>query len=124
MPLVINFDVSLPIGEIDRFAANCRAALRVRWPESRNVFYGHIGDSNLHVSVMISNEGAEVMHAVDDVVYGAVRQMAGSVSAEHGVGTLKRAYLGYSRSAPELALMRQLKRTLDPRGILNPGKLI
>jgi FAD/FMN-containing dehydrogenase len=50
--------------------------------------------------------------------------MAGSVSAEHGVGTLKRAYLGYSRSAPELAVMRLLKKALDPKDILNPGKLI
>jgi FAD/FMN-containing dehydrogenase len=124
MPLVINFDVSLPIGEIDRFAVSCRAALQARWPKSLNVFYGHIGDSNLHVSVMISNQGAEVMHAVDDVVYGAVRQMAGSVSAEHGVGTLKRSYLSYSRSAAELAVMRQLKQALDPKGILNPGKLL
>jgi FAD/FMN-containing dehydrogenase len=64
------------------------------------------------------------MHAVDEVVYEAVRKMAGSVSAEHGVGTLKRTYLEYSRSAPELAVMRLLKKALDPRGILNPGKLI
>jgi FAD/FMN-containing dehydrogenase len=64
------------------------------------------------------------MHAVDAVVYDCVREMAGSVSAEHGVGTLKRAYLGYSRGAAELAIMRQIKQALDPKGILNPGKLI
>ena len=124
MPLVINFDVSLPIGDIDAFVTRCRAALQVRWPGSHNLFYGHIGDSNLHISVMIAGEGPEVMHAVDEVVYEAVRKMAGSVSAEHGVGTLKRTYLEYSRSAPELAVMRLLKKALDPRGILNPGKLI
>jgi FAD/FMN-containing dehydrogenase len=124
LPLVINFDVSLPIGDIDAFATRCHGGLQARWPGSHNLFYGHIGDSNLHISVMIEGEGAEVMHAVDAVVYDCVRAMAGSVSAEHGVGTLKRAYLGYSRSAPELTLMRQLKQTLDPKGILNPGKLI
>jgi FAD/FMN-containing dehydrogenase len=124
MPLVINFDVSLPIGDIDAFAIRCRASLQAKWPSSHNLFYGHIGDSNLHISVMISGEGPAVMHAVDAVVYEAVREMAGSVSAEHGVGTLKRAYLGYSRSAPELAVMGQLKQALDPKGILNPGKLI
>jgi FAD/FMN-containing dehydrogenase len=123
-PLVINFDVSLPIGDIDAFVTRCRAGLQARWAGSHNLFYGHIGDSNLHISVMIANEGAEVMHAVDGVVYDCVRGMAGSVSAEHGVGTLKRAYLGYSRSAPELAIMRQLKQALDPKGILNPGKLL
>ncbi len=124
MPLVINFDVSLPIGDIDRFVTRCRADLQARWPGSHNLFYGHIGDSNLHISVMIAGEGPSVMHDIDAVVYEAVRAMAGSVSAEHGVGTLKRAYLGYSRSAPELALMRQLKQALDPKGILNPGKLL
>jgi FAD/FMN-containing dehydrogenase len=124
MPLVINFDVSLPIGDIDSFVTRCRADLQARWPGSHNLFYGHIGDSNLHISVMIAGEGPSVMHDVDAVVYEAVRAMAGSVSAEHGVGTLKRAYLGYSRSAPELALMGQLKQALDPKGILNPGKLL
>jgi len=123
-PLVINFDVSLPIADIDMFAANCRTALQAKWPDSINVFYGHIGDSNLHISVMMEGYGPEVMHEVDAVVYEAVRAMKGSVSAEHGVGTLKRAWLGHSRSAAELAVMRQLKQALDPKGILNPGKLI
>jgi FAD/FMN-containing dehydrogenase len=123
-PLVINFDVSLPIADIDSFAANCRAGLLAKWPDSLNVFYGHIGDSNLHISVMMEGQSPEVMHEVDAVVYDAVRAMKGSVSAEHGVGTLKRAYLGHSRGPSELALMRQLKRALDPKGILNPGKLI
>ena len=123
-PLVINFDVSLPIADIDSFAAQCRAALSAKWPDSLNVFYGHIGDSNLHISVMMEGQGPEVMHDVDAVVYEAVRAMKGSVSAEHGVGTLKRAYLGHSRSAAELGVMRRLKQALDPKGILNPGKLI
>ena len=95
-----------------------------KWPDSLNVFYGHIGDSNLHISVMMDARGPEVMHEVDAVVYEAVRAMKGSVSAEHGVGTLKRAYLGHSRSEAELAVMRRLKQALDPKGILNPGKLI
>jgi FAD/FMN-containing dehydrogenase len=123
-PLVINFDVSLPIADIDSFAAECRAALSAKWPDSLNVFYGHIGDSNLHISVMMEGYGSEVMHEVDAVVYQAVRAMKGSVSAEHGVGTLKRAYLGHSRGAAELSVMRRLKQALDPKGILNPGKLI
>ena len=123
-PLVINFDVSLPIADIDAFAAACRSALAARWPDSINVFYGHIGDSNLHISVMMEGHGPEVMHDVDAVVYDAVRAMKGSVSAEHGVGTLKRAWLGHSRGPAELAVMRRLKQALDPKGILNPGKLI
>ena len=125
----MNFDVSLPIAGIGEFAARCRAGLDARWPQALKLFYGHIGDSNLHISVMMESRGSEaevpaVMHAVDAVVYEAVRAMAGSVSAEHGIGTLKRGWLGYSRSEAELALMRLLKQSLDPKGILNPGKVI
>jgi FAD/FMN-containing dehydrogenase len=128
-PLVINFDVSLPIARIDDYVTRCRAGLDAAWPEAHKLFYGHIGDSNLHISVMMARPAAEqalrdLMHAVDAVVYEAVRDMGGSVSAEHGVGTLKRDWLGHSRSEPELALMRVLKQTLDPKGILNPGKVI
>jgi FAD/FMN-containing dehydrogenase len=128
-PLVINFDVSLPIARIDDYVARCRARLDAGWPAAHKLFYGHVGDSNLHISVMMDRPSGEpalrdLMHAVDDAVYTAVREMGGSVSAEHGVGTLKRDWLDHSRSAPELALMRLLKQTLDPKGILNPGKVI
>jgi FAD/FMN-containing dehydrogenase len=64
------------------------------------------------------------MHDVDDIVYGVLGSYAGSISAEHGIGTLKRDYLHLSRNPEELALMRALKQALDPKGILNPGKVI
>ena len=128
-PLVMNFDVSLPIARIDDYVGRCRARLDAAWPAAHKLFYGHIGDSNLHISVMMDRPNGEsatraLMHAVDAVVYEAVRDMAGSVSAEHGVGTLKRDWLGHSRNEAELALMRLLKRSLDPKGILNPGKVL
>jgi len=65
-----------------------------------------------------------VAHEMDDIVYDAVRRIGGSISAEHGIGTLKRAYLGHSRSAAEIEVMRRIKAALDPKGILNPGKVI
>jgi FAD/FMN-containing dehydrogenase len=65
-----------------------------------------------------------VRHAVELTVYEVVREMGGSVSAEHGIGTLKRDYLGYSRSEAVVGLMRTLKAALDPNGILNPGKVL
>ncbi|KXU91892.1 FAD-linked oxidase [Caballeronia megalochromosomata] len=120
----VNFDVSLPIGFIGRFVDACRAALDARWPSNRAYFFGHIGDSNLHVTV----DGHSVPGVAHDDIYGFVYDMlasyGGSVSAEHGIGLLKRAYLPLTRSPEELAAMRAIKAALDPKGILNPGKVI
>ena len=118
----LSFDVSLPITSIGEFVADCAQRLRQRWPDIGIVNFGHIADSNIHVCV---KPGAAPLpeHEVDEVVYQAVRDYRGSVSAEHGIGLLKRAYLGHTRNAAELALMRSLKRSLDPAGILNPGKI-
>jgi FAD/FMN-containing dehydrogenase len=121
---LLNFDVSLPVARIGDFAAACGASLRARWPQSHNSFYGHVADSNVHICVSVDYRPGEDMHDVDDVVYGVLRDFGGSISAEHGIGTLKRPYLRLSRSAEELAMMRCLKAALDPRGILNPGKVI
>lgn len=127
LPHLVNFDVSLPIGQIDAFAAACRQRLAARWPSgpaSHAAFFGHIGDSNLHICVSVPYGPGEGMHDVDEVVYDTVRDFAGSVSAEHGIGLLKRAYLGHSREPAEIEVMRRLKAALDPKGILNPGKVI
>jgi len=121
---VVNFDVSLPITQIGAFAADCHAAIKMRWPGAHCFIYGHIGDSNLHITTSIDYGPGEDMHTVDDLVYGAVKAHSGSISAEHGIGSLKRSYLHLSRSPQELALMRTLKQALDPSGILNPGKVI
>ena len=121
---LLNFDVSLPIAGIGEFAEHCGAALSARWPGSHNSFYGHVGDSNVHICVSVAYRAGEDMHSVDDIVYGVLRGFGGSISAEHGIGTLKRPYLGYTRSPAEMALMRTIKAALDPKGILNPGKVI
>lgn len=124
LPNRINFDVSLPIPKIGAFAEECAMALQVRWPRSHHSFFGHVADSNLHICVSTEYGPGEDMHSVDETVYGVLRKFGGSISAEHGIGTLKRPYLGYSRSSEELALMRRIKAALDPKGILNPGKVI
>jgi FAD/FMN-containing dehydrogenase len=124
LPNLLNFDVSLPIGQIGAYAEACTAALKARWPAAHVSFYGHVGDSNVHICVSTLYGPGEDMHAVDDIVYGVLGRHHGSISAEHGIGTLKRPYLHLSRNAAELALMRNLKQALDPRGILNPGKVI
>ena len=124
LPNLLNFDVSLPIGRIGDYAVDCTAALKQRWPDAHVSFYGHVGDSNVHICVSTLYGPGEDMHSVDDIVYGVLGRYHGSISAEHGIGTLKRPYLHLSRSAAELALMQRLKRALDPNGILNPGKVI
>ena len=118
-----SFDVSLRIPQMESFVAEVRAGLKARWPDSQVVFFGHLGDGNLHVIPGVGDGSAETHHAVEEIIYGALRTRGGSVSAEHGIGLEKRAYLSWSRSAEEIALMKTLKRTLDPKNILNPGKV-
>ena len=124
LPNLLNFDVSLPIARIGDYAVACGKALNARWPGSHNSFYGHVGDSNVHICVSVDYSLGEDMHSVDDIVYGVLKDYGGSISAEHGIGTLKRPYLHLSRNPEELNLMRTLKQALDPKGILNPGKVI
>jgi FAD/FMN-containing dehydrogenase len=123
LPHLINFDVSIAIGRLGDFAEACEAAIRVRYPDAHISFFGHMGDSNLHIAVSVGASDDATLHAVDDITYGVVRDFAGSISAEHGIGVLKRDFLHYSRGPAELALMRAIKQTLDPNGILNPGKV-
>jgi FAD/FMN-containing dehydrogenase len=118
----VNFDVSLPMAEIGRFASACRAALDARWPGHASVFFGHIGDSNLHVSTDASTIGGDVQ-GLEHLVYDLVGDFAGSVSAEHGIGLHKKPWLGRSRTPAELAAMRAVKAALDPLNLMNPGKI-
>ena len=124
LPSLVNLDVSIAIGGLDRFATACAAALDRRFPGCHVSFYGHIGDSNLHVSVSIAGAGEADLHEIDEIAYRLVAEHGGSISAEHGIGTLKRDYLGYSRKPEEMDVMRRIKSALDPNGILNPGKVL
>ncbi|CAM2164048.1 FAD-binding oxidoreductase [Burkholderia orbicola] len=124
LPQLVNFDVSLPTGELGTFAERCEAALRARWPALTCLFFGHVGDGNVHIGVSLAAMTDADADALDHCVYAVVREMGGSVSAEHGIGVLKRPYLAHTRSDAEIGLMRRLKAALDPRGILNPGKVL
>jgi FAD/FMN-containing dehydrogenase len=119
----LGFDVSVPTGEIDDLAQEIAAALKERWPELVAVYFGHVADGNLHVSVRMSGHKIPA-HPIEEAVYGVVARRRGSISAEHGIGSHKREFLHLSRSPAELALMRTLKRAMDPNGILNPGKIL
>jgi FAD/FMN-containing dehydrogenase len=120
----INFDVSLPISRIGQYVQTCREALSARWPTHRTVFFGHIGDGNLHLTVDARTLGPDVDEVeVELLVYRLLQAEDGSISAEHGIGLLKKQFLHFSRTSTEIALMRALKDFLDPRGTLNPGKI-
>lgn len=122
----INFDVSLPIPRIGAFVEAAVEAITGRWPGCRVVNFGHIGDSNLHLTVdgsSLPDNSPATRYAVETIVYELVGHWHGSISAEHGIGLLKRDFLPYSVAPEALAAMRTLKAAFDPRGILNPGKV-
>jgi FAD/FMN-containing dehydrogenase len=122
---ILTFDVSLKIADMQAYVAAVRSGLAERWGEAFSlVVFGHLGDGNLHLIVGVSDFSPEARTAVETAVYGPLRARGGSISAEHGIGLQKRDYLGWSRSPQEVALMRTLKTALDPKNILNPGKVL
>jgi FAD/FMN-containing dehydrogenase len=122
----ISYDIGLAVARMDEFVTRCKAALASGIEGCESVYYGHIGDGNLHLVSWVTGLSVEQQpkEEMDAIIYGLVREMGGSVSAEHGIGTLKKKWLGHARSEAEIALMRTLKAALDPDHLLNPGKVI
>jgi FAD/FMN-containing dehydrogenase len=118
----LSFDVSVPTGEIGQLVADIHAAIISRWPGLPALYFGHVADGNLHVSVRMSDHTVTALE-IEEAVYRIVSARHGSISAEHGIGSLKKDFLHLSRSPEEIALMRAIKRAMDPNGILNPGKI-
>ena len=120
---IFTFDVSLKLNAMEVYVREVQEGLRSRWPKATLMVFGHLGDGNLHLIPGVGDGSGEARHAVENIIYGALRKCGGSVSAEHGIGLEKRDYLAWSRNPEEIALMRTLKRALDPHNILNPGKI-
>ncbi len=126
----IKHDVSVPVSRVAEFVAQSTAALRSAYPGVRIVAFGHLGDGNIHYNASMpdaaQNEAFVEQHEQDvhHLVYQVVAKLDGSISAEHGLGQLKREEITHYKSALELELMRSIKRTLDPHGLMNPGKVI
>ena len=119
------FDISLPIAEMDSYTAALGKSLDAAIGKHRLFIFGHLGDGNLHVAVQVQAEDyMRLRPLIEKQVYAPLAGFQGSVSAEHGIGLEKKPWLHISRSENELALMRSLKDALDPRGILNPGKVL
>ena len=122
-------DVALPITELTGFCADLERFFEESYPGWEIALFGHIGDGNLHVNVMkpeslSREEFLARTHEADHAIFEIVQRHRGSISAEHGIGLLKKDYLRYSRSPGELAIMRSIKRALDPRNLMNPGKIL
>ena len=128
--LNIKHDISVPVSAIPTFVARTDEALAQYCPGIRLVNFGHLGDGNLHYNVQAPAGGdaprflAEHEHAVNAIVYDAVQACGGSISAEHGVGELKRDELRERKPPVALALMRAIKAGLDPAGLMNPGRML
>ncbi|BFM14698.1 FAD-binding oxidoreductase [Maricurvus nonylphenolicus] len=124
-PPTFLYDISLPIKDMAAYVAQVKERLQERWPESECSVLGHMADGNLHlfISPLCEGERSHLHHQADEDVYEPLRQFEGAVSAEHGIGLEKKAWLGHSRSRAEVELMRALKKTLDPLSLLNPGRV-
>jgi FAD/FMN-containing dehydrogenase len=125
----IKHDISVPISRIGAFIRTTDALLQQNFPEVRMVTFGHLGDGNLHYNVSPpENSPGDALIAqqeqINRVVYDSVEQFGGSISAEHGVGALKREEIRHYKSAVEIQLMQTIKQALDPLHLMNPGKVI
>ncbi|MEO8152261.1 MAG: FAD-binding oxidoreductase [Rhizobacter sp.] len=126
----IKHDISLPVSCIPEFVKSTDTALQAAFPGTRSVNFGHLGDGNLHYNLQApaGADGAAFLreheYAVNTLVYDAVMAHGGSISAEHGVGELKREELSQRKSPVALQMMRAIKRALDPQGVMNPGRML
>jgi FAD/FMN-containing dehydrogenase len=121
-------DISVTVSKVPAFLKDIDAIVEANYPDFEVVWFGHIGDGNLHLNIlkpdaMDKDEFFAKCATVNKWVFETVERYNGSISAEHGVGMTKRDYLGYSRSPEEIACMKAVKAVFDPNGIMNPGKI-
>ena len=121
-------DISVTVSQVPAFLHDIDAIVEANYPDFEVVWFGHIGDGNLHLNILkpenlSKDEFFAKCATVNQWVFETVQKYNGSISAEHGVGMTKRDYLGYSRSAEEVGYMKAIKAVFDPNGIMNPGKI-
>jgi len=126
---IIKHDISLPISELAEFVSSTEVKLKVFWPNLQTIIFGHIGDGNLHYNIApLSLEFSKDLEIrrkdINQLVHDEVYKYSGSFSAEHGIGQLKLDELTTRKSIIEMELMRNIKKALDPQGIMNPGKVL
>lgn len=125
----VKHDISVAVSRIPALVEGVESALAAHFPGARSYIFGHVGDGNLHYNIGMGDADATARlmkrrEEVNRVVYDVVSTLGGSISAEHGIGQLKRGELVRCKSPLEMELMRTLKSALDPRGLMNPGKIV
>ena len=118
----VAFDIGLPLRSLEGFLQRTLGRLNALHPQARQFLFGHLGDGNLHLST--GPHPSETLLQVESLVYEEVERVGGSISAEHGIGRIKKPFLHHSRSVAELALMRSLRRLINPDESLNAGRVI
>ena len=121
-------DISVVVSKVPGFLQEIDAVVTEHYPDFEIIWFGHIGDGNLHLNIlkpedMANEDFFEKCQQVNKWVFEIVERYQGSVSAEHGVGMTKKPYLQYTRSEAEIAYLRGIKKVFDPNGIMNPGKI-
>src|SRR5437763_4780241 len=119
----VKHDIAVPVSKVAQFIERADARLAARYADLRVYAFGHVGDGNVHYNVGPERLVAE-RPAINRIVYDTVAELGGSISAEHGLGQLKREEIRGHKSALELELMRRLKQALDPKALMNPGKVL
>ena len=119
-----NFDVSLRVVDVGQYIDTIIARIRADIPDALVAAFGHLGDNNIHVSVLCEGNKSKHAQTIEKHIYESLVPFGGAISAEHGIGLEKKPYLSISRTTEEIALMKTLKRSLDPKNLLNPGKVI
>ena len=119
-----NFDVSLRVGDVGAYVDEVTRRMQADIPGVLVAAFGHLGDNNVHVSVLCEDNKTKHARTIESHVYESLVPFGGAISAEHGIGLEKKPYLPISRTEEEIELMKTLKRSLDPKNILNPGKVV
>tara|TARA_B100001057_G_scaffold499984_1_gene612815 strand:+ start:175 stop:1566 length:1392 start_codon:yes stop_codon:yes gene_type:complete len=122
-------DISVKVSKIPEFIGEIESLVNNLYPDFEIIWFGHIGDGNIHLNILKPkdlerNIFLEKCKKVSNLVYELVNQYDGSISAEHGVGLIKKPYLGFSKSNSEIEYMKNIKKAFDPKNIMNPGKII
>ena len=122
---MFSYDISLPIPHMDAYVDTLEQNLKAQFPQTgKMIVFGHLGDGNLHIMITVRDDSPQSRRQVEQLVYSPLQAYGGSISAEHGIGLEKRDYLSISRTSEEIALMKRMKVALDPKLLLNRGKVV